>query len=658
MSFLSVAGIIGIAYKSVYTSVRTCSLTYPQLRSEDPELDHETRSGLPSLVLAALGVVYGDIGTSPLYAFREALHATAGSGSHRDNVLGILSLIVWALTIVVTIKYVSFVLKADNRGEGGTLSLMTLARESLSGRPAWVLVLGVAGASLFLGDAIITPAISVLSAVEGIQVVAPALSNWVVPITLTIIAVLFFVQRFGTGGVASVFGPIMALWFAALGVSGAIHILDDPAILGAINPLHAMRYVASNIRLAVAVLGAVFLAVTGAEALYVDLGHFGRRPIVTAWFSLVFPCLLLNYFGQGAFVLANPGMAAHPFFGMHPEWARIPIVCLATAATVIASQAVISGAYSLVRQAMHLNLLPRLQILHTSETHSGQIFMPQVNSLLFVFVAALVVFFQNSSGLSAAYGIAVTGEMLITSVLLFVVMRRVWGWRPASAAAIVVPLFLIDTGFFAANVAKFADGGWVPVLVSSTIILIMQTWMAGRRLLAARTKADEIPLAVIIDKLAQKKPPTVPGTAVFLTSDVEGAPTALLHSLKHYKVLHEQNVILSVVTTTRPFVPDDEKIFLESFNPLFSRLVITFGYMETPNIPRALVLVRKLGLKFDIMSTSFFLSRRTILPSKKGGMPLWQDRLFIALAQNASNATDYFGLPTGRVVELGLQTVI
>lgn len=633
-------------------------MTYPQLRSEDPELEHETRHGLPSLVLAALGVVYGDIGTSPLYAFREALHATAGSGSHRDNVLGVLSLIVWALTIVVTIKYISFVLKADNRGEGGTLSLMTLARESLPGRSAWVLVLGVAGASLFLGDAIITPAISVLSAVEGIQVVAPALFDWVVPITLTIIAVLFFVQRFGTGGVASVFGPIMALWFAVLGVSGAIHILDDPAILGAINPVHALRYVASNVGLAVAVLGAVFLAVTGAEALYVDLGHFGRRPIVTAWFSLVFPCLLLNYFGQGAFVLANPEMAAHPFFGMHPEWARMPIVCLATAATVIASQAVISGAYSLVRQAMHLNLLPRLQILHTSETHSGQIFMPQVNSLLFVFVAALVLFFQNSSGLSAAYGIAVTGEMLITSILLFVVMRHIWDWKRASAAAVVVPLFLIDAGFFAANVAKFADGGWVPVAVASTMALIMRTWMAGRRLLAARTKADEIPLAAIIDKLAKKKPPTVPGTAVFLTSDIEGAPTALLHSLKHYKVLHEHNVILSVVTATAPFVPDDEKIFLESFNPLFSRLVITFGYMETPNIPRALVLARKLGMKFDIMSTSFFLSRRTILPSKKGGMPFWQDRLFIALSQNASNATDYFGLPTGRVVELGLQTVI
>jgi KUP system potassium uptake protein len=610
------------------------------------------------LVLAALGVVYGDIGTSPLYAFREALHATAGTGTHRDNVLGILSLIVWALTIVVTVKYVTFVLKADNRGEGGTLSLMTLARTSLPGRPVWVLILGVAGASLFLGDAIITPAISVLSAVEGIQVVAPGLSTLIVPITLTIIAILFLVQRFGTGGVAMVFGPVMALWFLTLGVSGAVHILDDPAILAAINPLHAIRYAAGNLGMTITVLGAVFLAVTGAEALYVDLGHFGRRPIVTAWFALVFPCLLLNYFGQGAFVLANPDMAAHPFFGMHPQWARIPVVCLATAATVIASQAVISGAYSLVRQATHLNLLPRLRILHTSETHSGQIFMPQVNTLLFVFVAVLVLYFRSSSGLSAAYGIAVTGEMVITSVLLYVVMRHIWNWRPANAAAVVVPLFLIDAGFFVANVAKFADGGWVPVAVACTMGLIMQTWMAGRHLLAARTKMDEIPLAAIINRLAQKKPPTVPGTAVFLTSDVEGAPTALLHSLKHYKVLHEHNVILSVVTAATPFVADDEKILLESFNPLFSRLVITFGFMETPNIPRALVLVRKLGLKFDIMSTSFFLSRRTILPSKKGGMPFWQDRLFITLAQNAGNATDYFGLPTGRVVELGLQTVI
>ncbi|QFY63073.1 potassium transporter Kup (plasmid) [Rhizobium grahamii] len=633
-------------------------MTYPQLRSEDPEIGHETSSGTAPLVLAALGVVYGDIGTSPLYAFREALHATAGLGSHRDNVFGILSLIVWALTVVVTVKYVTFVLKADNHGEGGTLSLMTLARESIPGRPLWIMVLGVAGASLFLGDAIITPAISVLSAVEGIQVVAPALSHWVVPITLTIIAMLFIIQRFGTGGVAAVFGPVMALWFAVLGISGGIHILDDPAILGAINPIHAIQYAGNNVGLAITVLGAVFLAVTGAEALYVDLGHFGRRPIVIAWFVFVFPCLLLNYFGQGAFVLANPDMASHPFFGMHPDWARVPIVCLATAATVIASQAVISGAYSLVRQAMHLNLLPRMQILHTSETHSGQIFIPQVNSFLFVFVVALVLYFRSSSGLSAAYGIAVTGEMLITSILLFVVMRHVWNWKMLSAAAVIVPLLLIDTGFFAANIAKFPDGGWVPITVASIMGLMMQTWISGRRLLAARTRADEIPLRSIIDRLAQKKPPTVPGTAIFLTSDVEGAPTALLHSLKHYKVLHEQNIILSVVTAATPFVPDDDKIFLESFNPLFSRLVITFGYMETPNIPRVLALARKLGLSFDIMSTSFFLSRRTILPSKKGGMPFWQDRLFIALARNAGTATDYFGLPSGRVVELGLQTVI
>jgi KUP system potassium uptake protein len=627
------------------------------MRAEDPELKRKGGS-LPSLVLAALGVVYGDIGTSPLYAFREALRATGEPDAQHDHVLGILSLIVWALTVVVSLKYVSFILRADNRGEGGTLSLMSLARESLVGRPKWVLILGVIGASLFLGDAIITPAISVLSAVEGIEVVAPALSGWITPVTLTIIACLFFAQRFGTGGVASVFGPVTALWFVVLGVSGAGHVFDDPTVLGAINPWYGLRYIVGNSGSAIAVIGAIFLSVTGAEALYVDLGHFGRRPIVVAWFSLVFPSLLLNYFGQGAFVLSHPGMADQPFFSMHPGWARIPMVCLATAATVIASQAVISGAYSLVRQAMHLNLLPRLQILHTSETQSGQIFMPQVNNLLFLFVVALVLFFHSSSGLSAAYGIAVTGEMLITTVLLFIVMRRIWSWRSTVTLAIIVPFFLIDAGFLTANVAKFADGGWVPVVVAGTMALVMQTWTAGRRLLASRTRADEIPLSAIIDNLARKMPPTVPGTAVFLTSDIEGAPTALLHSLKHYKVLHEQNVILSVATATAPYVPDDQKILLESFNPRFSRIVITYGYMETPNIPQALTLVWKLGLKFDIMSTSFFLSHRTILPSKKGGMPFWQDRLFIALARNASNATEYFGLPTGRVVELGLQTTI
>ncbi len=619
----------------------------------------EENTNFRILVLGAIGVVYGDIGTSPIYAFREALHASKRSaGGTVTEVLGLLSLIVWALTIVVTVKYVGFVLKADNKGEGGTLSLMTLARNSLEGRSVWVLVLGIIGASLFLGDAIITPAISVLSAVEGLEVLAPRLANWVVPITLFIIVALFFVQRFGTGRVASVFGPITALWFLALGVSGLVHIFEAPGVLVAINPYYGIRFLIDHSHIAIAVLGAVFLAVTGAEALYVDLGHFGRRPIVFAWFSLVFPCLLLNYFGQGAFVLTHLESVEHPFFEMQPEWALLPMVVLATMATVIASQAVISGAFSLMSQAMHLNLLPRFTVLHTSETQAGQIFLPQVNFLLLISVVLLVIGFKSSSALSAAYGIAVTGEMLVTAVLLLVVMRQIWRWRLMAALAVVVPLLIIDAGFFAANVAKFAQGGWVPAVVAIFIAFLMQTWISGRKLLSDRTKADDVPLNFLLDNLMTKKPNTVPGTAIFLTSEVEGAPTALLHSLKHYKVLHEHNVILSVVTSSSPFVPDDEKIHFESFNPLFSRAVITFGYMETPNIPKALGLARKLGWKFDIMSTSFFLSRRTIKPSVKGGMPLWQDRVFIGLARNASNATEYFQLPTGRVVELGIQVTI
>ncbi|MBB3233378.1 potassium transporter Kup [Phyllobacterium endophyticum] len=632
-----------------------------ELRARDPQVSSSANGsrGMPLLVLGALGVVYGDIGTSPLYAFREALHA---SGSLNVSfapleVLGLLSLIVWALTTVVTIKYVSFVLRADNNGEGGTLSLTALAQQSFKNKPLWVLVLGVIGASLFIGDAIITPAISVLSAVEGLEVVAPTLAHWIVTITVAIILALFLVQRFGTERVASVFGPITALWFVALGVSGLVHIVEQPSILAAVNPYYGIRFLVLHAEIAIPVLGAVFLAVTGAEALYVDLGHFGRRPIVVAWFAIVFPCLLLNYFGQGAFVLTNPA-AGHPFFEMQPDWARMPMVILATAATVIASQAVISGAYSLIRQAMHLNLLPRFHVQHTSETQSGQIYMPQVNTLLMICVIILIIGFRSSSALSAAYGIAVTGEMLITVALLFVVMRRIWRWSLLLALLVIIPLAIIDTGFFVANIAKFAQGGWVPVVVALTVAFLMQTWMAGRRLLLVKTRADEIPLRTVIESLTKKKPTTVPGTAVFLTSDVEGAPTALLHSLKHYKVLHEKNVILSVVTAPTPFVADDDKIFYESFTPHFSRAIITFGYMETPNVPRALILAKKLGWKFDIMSTSFFLSRRTLIPAAKGGMPFWQDRVFIALASNATSATDYFRLPTGRVVELGIQTTI
>jgi KUP system potassium uptake protein len=616
-----------------------------------------TKNKLPILLLGALGVVYGDIGTSPLYAFREALHAS-GSVPLPREVLGLLSLIVWALTLVVTVKYVSFVLRADNKGEGGTLSLMTLASNAFKRRPAWVLALGIIGGSLFLGDAIITPAISVLSAVEGIEVVAPNLTPWVVPLTVVILLALFTVQRFGTARVSTVFGPIMAAWFLILGFSGLVHIVETPSVLAALNPFYAGQFLVNHAPIAVIVLGAVFLAVTGAEALYVDLGHFGRKPIIAAWLVLVFPCLLLNYFGQGAFVLQHIGETDNPFFQMQPDWALIPIIIMATAATVIASQAVITGAYSLVRQAMHLNLLPRLAVRHTSEEMAGQIFMPQVNGLLLVAVLLLVIGFRSSSALSAAYGIAVTGEMLVTAILLFIVMWRLWKWGLVVAMAVIVPMLIIDFAFFFANVAKFTQGGWVPAVVSTVLASLMSIWIIGRRRLSEKTRRDEVPLEFLVENLAKKKPTIVPGTAVFLTSDIEGAPTALLHSLKHYKVLHEHNAILTIVTSESPRVADDDKIRIDAYNDLFYRVIVTFGYMETPNIPKALSLARKLGWKFDIMSTSFFLSRRSLKPSPKGGMPLWMDNVFIALARNATDATEYFHIPTGRVVEIGTQVIL
>ena len=610
------------------------------------------------LVLGALGVVYGDIGTSPLYAFREALHATGEGIPTPTEIFGLLSLIVWALTLVVTIKYVGFVLRADNKGEGGTLSLMTLAGNAFAKRPFWILALGVVGASLFFGDAIITPAISVLAAVEGLEVVAPTLTPWVVPLTVVILFGLFMVQRFGTAKVSTVFGPITAIWFVALGISGLAHIVEAPEVLFAVNPYYAVQFLIAHSGIAVVVLGAVFLAVTGAEALYVDLGHFGRKPIIFAWLALVFPCLLLNYFGQGAFALRHTEHADNPFFQMQPEWALLPMIGLATAATIIASQAVITGAYSLTRQAMHLNILPRLEVRHTSETLAGQIFMPQINTFLLVAVLALVLMFRSSSSLSAAYGIAVTGEMLVTGLLLFIVMWRIWNWRLIVAIAVIVPLLIIDMGFFVANATKFVQGGWVPAVVATFLVVLMTTWIVGRQRLAEKTRRDEVPLEFLVENLAKKKPTIVPGTAVFLTSDIEGAPTALLHSLKHYKVLHEHNVILTVVTSNAPRVPDDEKVRIDAYNDLFYRVVVTFGYIETPNIPKALALARKLGWKFDIMSTSFFLSRRSLKPSPKGGMPLWMDRVFIALARNATDATEYFHIPTGRVVEIGTQVIL
>jgi KUP system potassium uptake protein len=627
--------------------------------------DHTSQShankDLPLLILGAIGVVYGDIGTSPIYAFREAMHVRPGAASSASEILGLLSLIVWALTLTVSLKYVFFVTRADNNGEGGTLSLVALARKTFTNPPVWITMLGVLGAALFYGDAIITPAISVLSAVEGLELVAPDLSRWVVPITLVIILGVFFVQRFGTAKVSTVFGPVTAVWFLTLGISGLVHIIAYPSVLWALNPILGIQFLATHFGISFVVIGAIFLAVTGAEALYVDLGHFGRRPIVLAWFGLVFPCLLLNYFGQGAFVLeVGVESVESPFFEMQPEWALLPFVGLATLATIIASQAVITGTYSLTQQAIALNMLPRMVVTHTSETQSGQIYMPQINTFLMVGVLLLVLLFRSSSALSAAYGIAVSGVMIVTLSLLLVVMWRNWRWPPVAVIGFGILFAVIDGGFLAANGSKLFQGGWVPVAVAIGVAILMWTWMTGRRRLAEKTRRDEVPLQFLVDNLSKKKPTLVPGTAVFLTSDIEGAPTALLHSLKHYKVLHEQNVILTVRTSASPRVPDDEKVTIDAYNELFSRVVVTFGYMESPNIPKALALGRKLGWKFDIMSTSFFLSRRSLKPGPKPGNPLrfWQDRMFTRLAKNASDATEYFHIPTGRVVEIGTQVVL
>lgn len=614
----------------------------------------------PVLALGAVGVVYGDIGTSPIYALREALKAAGGDGPPVDaDVIGVLSIIVWSLTLIVTAKYALIVLRADNRGEGGTLSLMALARRGVSHRLSGaVLVLGVAGAALFYGDALITPAISVLSAVEGLEVVAPGVEDAVVPITVGIIVALFAVQRFGTARVAGIFGPVTAVWFLVLGGVGLWHIVQNPAVLAALDPRAAAGFLVDHSGVALVVMGAAFLAVTGAEALYADMGHFGRRPIVLAWFALVFPALVLNYFGQGAWIMSHRGTVGQPLFEMVPGWAGLPMVVLATAATVIASQAVISGTYSLTSQAIQLGMLPRLDILHTSASQSGQIYMPQVNLLLAVGVVILVLEFGSSSALASAYGISVTGEMIVTSLLLFFVMTGVWGWRAVTAALVVAPLLALETVFLWANMLKVHDGGYVSLAVAGALMLLIFTWRRGSAIVFRKSRKAEVPLEVLTDRLAARPPAIVPGTAVFLTSDRESAPTALMHSLKHYHALHEKNVILTIVTAEVPHVVEAERVAMEELNPLFMRVTMRFGYMERPNVPKALAVCRRQGWKFDIMSTSFFLSRRSLKAAALGGMPPWQDKLYIVLARNASDATAWFQIPSGRVVEIGTQIVI
>jgi KUP system potassium uptake protein len=612
-----------------------------------------------ALALGSIGVVYGDIGTSPLYALRESVVAAVGSGNAASEtvVLGVLSLITWALIVIVTIKYVILLLQADNDGEGGTLALMALAQRAVK-RGSVLVTLGIISGALFYGDAIITPALSVLSAIEGLKIVTPAFDLYVVPLTVVILIALFAVQSRGTAKVAAFFGPITLAWFIVLAAAGFWHIGQNPAVLWALNPLHGVTFLASHGVIGLFTLGAVFLAVTGAEALYADLGHFGRGPIRTAWLSVVLPALLVNYFGQGALVLADPKAIENPFFLLYPDWALLPMVLLATAATVIASQAVITGAYSISQQAIQLGLLPRLEIRHTSESLFGQIYMPSVNSLLLVGVLFLVLMFRSSSALASAYGIAVAGTMVVTAMLAFVVIWKVWKWPVFAAAAVIAPFFLIDLTFLSANMLKVVEGGWVPLALGAAIVVVMLTWRRGSRLLFEKTRRQEMPLASLIATLEKKPPLSVPGTAVFLTSDPDNAPTALLHSLKHYKVLHQTNVILTIETVNAPRIDDAERVRIEPIGKTFSRVSIRYGFMETPNVPKALAVARKVGWQFDIMSTSFFLSRRALKPAPQSDMPRWQDRLFIRLTKWASDATEFFQIPTGRVVEVGTQVTI
>ncbi|MGJ7040671.1 potassium transporter Kup [Shinella sp. BE166] len=622
---------------------------------------HNRARTLFLLALGSVGVVYGDIGTSPLYAFREALRPVADDGVSRVEVIGLISLMIWTLTIIVTLKYVLFLLRADNHGEGGTLSLLALLMKTAGRRATVLFFMGAAGAALFIGDAMITPALSVLSAVEGLKLVTPTLGDYVVPISVVILVLLFAVQSWGTAAVSRFFGPITAVWFIVMGVAGINHISDDLGILAAFNPYYAVLFMYNEGYVGLVVLGAVFLTVTGAEALYADLGHFGRRPIQWAWFCLVFPALTLNYLGQGALVLAHPETIENPFFLMFPNWALLPVVILATAATIIASQAVITGAFSLTRQAIHLGFLPRMEIFHTSETQTGQIYLPGVNTVLLFGVMMLVFIFGSSEALATAYGISVTGAMVVTTVLAFEFLRKRWRWSLLATVAVLLPLFLLELTFLGANLLKVHDGGYVPVAIAGAVVVLMWTWTRGTRILRDKTRRIEVPLPAFVksvEKQSAHAPVQVTGTAIFLTSDPDFAPAALLHNIKHNHVLHEQNFILTVKTSNTPRVIPAERFSVERISDRFSRIEMRFGFMETQNVSHALGLMRKAGHKFDIMSTSFYLGRRKLVPDAESGMPMWQDRLFIGLANIATDPSDYFRLPTNRVVELGSHVVI
>jgi KUP system potassium uptake protein len=616
---------------------------------------HRSSGNFLLLALGSVGVVFGDIGTSPLYALGASLSHAKDAGLPPTEVIGVVSLIVWALIVTVTAKYVLFLMHSDNRGEGGALSLVALAQSALGRRTTLIFILGVAGSALFSGDAIITPAISVLSALEGLKQVSPGLAPFVLPATVAVLVLLFMAQSRGTARVAAFFGPIMLVFFLTNAVLGAMHIPQAWQILHALSPLRGVLYLFHNGAAGFIVLGSVFLAVTGAEALYADMGHFGRAPIQSAWVFLVLPALALNYLGQGAHLIADPSAVENPYYLLAPSWLLMPMVILSTVATVIASQAVITGAFSLARQAIQLGLLPRLEIVHTSDVQEGQIFIPRVNRLLLLGVLALVVLFRSSDALANAYGIAVSGTMVATTALAFFVVWRLWRWPLWSALLIVCAFLAIDLSFFVANLYKVLDGGWIPLLLGGTMMLVMWTWARGSDILSLKTHRDSIPMKDLIKMLEKSKPVRVPGTAIFLTSDPSVAPSSFMHNLKHNKVVHERVVIMCVRTETAPRAQPGGRFEVVKLSPDFLGVTLHFGYMESPRIPNALAAMRKAGWKFDIMTTSFFVGRRTLKAATNSDMPRWQDRLFIALAKQATNAPDFFHIPSDRVVELGAQ---
>ena len=618
----------------------------------------KTDKALPALTLGAIGVVFGDIGTSPLYALKEIF-----SGHHPlpvtpENILGLLSMVFWAIMVLVSIKYVAIIMRADNRGEGGSLALLALITSRQN--PAWLswilTMLGIFAAALFYGDSMITPAISVLSAAEGLEIIAPSLKDFVIPATVIVLTGLFMIQKRGTGLVGLFFGPVMIVWFTVLAGLGIAQIIRHPEVLVALNPYYAFQFISDFPKLAFLALSAVVLAVTGGEALYTDMGHFGRSPIRLAWFGFVLPALVLNYFGQGALLLHDPQAIRNPFYLLAPDWALIPMVALSTVATVIASQAVISGAFSVARQAVQMGLLPRMAIIHTSGKEEGQIYVPFTNWTLYVSVVALVIGFKSSSNLAAAYGIAVTGTMLIDTILIAFVMRLLWRWNWFFVILVAGSLFIIDVAFFSANALKIPEGGWFPLAVGVVSFTVLTTWRRGRKLINDELAQSSMPLESFIEFTGDVH--RVKGTAIFMTSSPDGVPSALLHNLKHNQILHERVVLMTIKTADSPFVKNSNRVEIQDLGKNFSRIIVTYGFMQNPDVPRALQLCEPLGMSFDMMSTTFYLARETIVPARKSSFISIRAQIFRVMSKNATSATDFFKIPANRVVELGTQIVI